>query len=60
MFFGLCVFAAVITPTTDVFSMALFVAPMIVLYELGIIISDVIYKRKKSETEMLYDGGKYD
>ncbi|MDD3064733.1 MAG: twin-arginine translocase subunit TatC [Endomicrobiaceae bacterium] len=60
MFFGLCVFAAVITPTTDVFSMTLFVAPMIVLYELGIIISDVIYKRKKSETEMLYDGGKYD
>lgn len=60
MFFGLCVFSAIITPTTDVFSMMLFVFPMIVLYEIGIIISDTIYKKRTSETEQIYDGGKYD
>jgi len=60
IFFGLCVFSAIITPTTDIFSMLLFVFPMIILYELGIIISNVIYKQKKSEIDKIYDGGKYD
>lgn len=60
IFFGLCVFSAVVTPTTDVFSMLLFVGPMIVLYELGVIISSAIYKRKASETDKIYDGSKYD
>ncbi|MCL2335213.1 MAG: twin-arginine translocase subunit TatC [Endomicrobia bacterium] len=45
-YFALCVFAAVVTPTTDAFSMALFVAPMIVLYEVGILFSKTVYKKK--------------
>jgi sec-independent protein translocase protein TatC len=45
-YFGLCVLAAVITPTTDAFSMALFVAPMILLYEIGIIFSKIVYNSK--------------
>jgi sec-independent protein translocase protein TatC len=45
-YFALCVTAAVITPTTDVFSMILFVIPMIVLYEIGILISKAVYKKR--------------
>jgi len=60
IFFGLCVFAAVITPTTDVFSMMLFVVPMIVLYEIGIFISSAVYKNKAAEIDKIYDGAKYD
>ncbi|MDR1195844.1 MAG: twin-arginine translocase subunit TatC [Endomicrobium sp.] len=45
-YFALCVAAAVITPTTDAFSMALFVVPMILLYEIGVIISKTVYKKR--------------
>jgi sec-independent protein translocase protein TatC len=45
-YFALCVIAAVITPTTDIFSLALFVAPMIALYEFGVIISKTVYKKR--------------
>jgi len=45
VFFVLCIFAAIITPTTDIFSLALFVFPMAVLYEIGIIVSGIIYKK---------------
>ncbi|MCL2485605.1 MAG: twin-arginine translocase subunit TatC [Endomicrobia bacterium] len=45
-YFGLVVFAAVITPTTDAFSLGLFVFPMIILYEIGIIFSKIVYKSK--------------
>ncbi|MCL2390601.1 MAG: twin-arginine translocase subunit TatC, partial [Endomicrobia bacterium] len=45
-YFSMCVFAAVITPTTDAFSLALFMIPMIVLYEIGIIFSKMVYKNK--------------
>jgi sec-independent protein translocase protein TatC len=45
-YFALCLIAAVITPTTDVFSMALFVAPMIFLYEAGIFVSKIVYKKR--------------
>lgn len=41
-FFGLMVIAAVVTPTTDIFNMLLFVAPMIVLYEASILISSLV------------------
>lgn len=40
--------AAVITPTQDVFNMLLFALPMALLYELGILISAAIERRKKS------------
>ncbi len=42
--FGLCVIAAVVTPTTDVFNMLLFVAPMIALFGVSIIVSSAVYK----------------
>ncbi|MDR2860257.1 MAG: twin-arginine translocase subunit TatC [Elusimicrobiota bacterium] len=43
-YFILVVFAAVITPTTDAFSMIMFVIPMILLYEIGIVFSKAVYK----------------
>lgn len=43
-YFFLSVFAAIITPTTDIFNMALFVVPMIILYEIGIVLSKAVYK----------------
>jgi sec-independent protein translocase protein TatC len=43
--FGLCVAAAILTPTTDIFNMALFVLPMIALYEVGIIVSSFMQRR---------------
>jgi sec-independent protein translocase protein TatC len=55
VFFVLCVFAAIITPTTDVFSLTLFVLPMIVLYEIGIFVSAVIYKKIVSENPIYGD-----
>jgi len=45
-YFVLIVAAAIITPTTDVFSMALFVIPMLFLYEIGVIFSKSVYKSK--------------
>ncbi|MDR2426410.1 MAG: twin-arginine translocase subunit TatC [Endomicrobium sp.] len=45
-YFVLCIIAAVITPTTDVFSMALFICPMIILYEFGVILSKTVYKKR--------------
>ncbi|MGE4384490.1 MAG: twin-arginine translocase subunit TatC [Endomicrobiaceae bacterium] len=55
VFFTLCVFAAIITPTTDVFSLTLFVLPMLILYEAGIIISEIIYKKEMSEDKIYGD-----
>jgi len=40
--FALCVIAAVVTPTTDVFNMLLFAVPMIALFELSIVVSSVM------------------
>ncbi|MDR1695839.1 MAG: twin-arginine translocase subunit TatC [Endomicrobium sp.] len=45
-YFSMCVFAAIITPTTDVFSLSLFMVPMAVLYETGIVFSKMVYKNK--------------
>ncbi len=36
--FGLAVAAAVITPTTDIFNMLIFLAPMLALYEISILV----------------------
>jgi sec-independent protein translocase protein TatC len=42
--FGLCVIAAVVTPTTDVFNMMIFALPMIALFGVSILVSSVVYK----------------
>ena len=44
-YFAMAVFAAVITPTTDVFNMMLFFVPMLALYELSIFTSYLAMKR---------------
>ncbi|MBN1621309.1 MAG: twin-arginine translocase subunit TatC [Endomicrobiales bacterium] len=43
------IFAAVFTPTTDVFNLALFVMPIILLYEISIIVSKVVYRTINSK-----------
>jgi len=47
-FFALCVVAAVITPTTDAFNMLIFVLPMVALYELGIWVSWLLSRDRKT------------
>jgi sec-independent protein translocase protein TatC len=47
------IIAAVITPTTDIGSMALVMAPMIGLYFISILLSFIVYPRKKTETPAL-------
>ena len=42
--FGLCVIAAVVTPTTDVFNMLLFVAPMLALFGISVLVSLAVHK----------------
>ncbi|MDR0823341.1 MAG: twin-arginine translocase subunit TatC [Endomicrobium sp.] len=54
-YFALIVAAAVITPTTDVFSMGLFVIPMLLLYEIGIIFSKAVYKKNIFKGEKVYE-----
>lgn len=44
------VMAAVLTPP-DVFSQAMMAIPMVFLYEFSIIVSSIIYKRKRTRTE---------
>lgn len=44
---AIMILAAVITPTQDIFNMLLFAVPMIFLYEIGILISILIERRKK-------------
>ena len=53
--FVLFVIAAVVTPTTDIFNMLLFAAPMVILYEASIFVSAFIYKaRLKNKAEEIY------
>ncbi|MCL1972281.1 MAG: twin-arginine translocase subunit TatC [Endomicrobia bacterium] len=54
-YFALCVIAAVITPTTDAFSMMLFVVPMIILYEIGVFISKAVYKKRIAPGGEVYE-----
>jgi sec-independent protein translocase protein TatC len=54
--FGLAVASAVLTPTTDIFNMLIFLIPMIILYESSIIVSAIIYSKKTiNKTEVIYD-----
>ena len=41
--------AAIVSPTTDVFNLLLFSGPMIALYEVGIVLSWLVGRRKKRE-----------
>lgn len=43
----IAIIAAVVTPTTDAFTMCVFMAPMILLYILGIGVSFVVVRRKE-------------
>jgi len=42
------IFAAVITPTQDIMNMLIFAVPMMLLYEVGIMVSTLIERRKSS------------
>ena len=46
------IFAAVITPTQDIFNMLLFALPMMVLYEIGILLAAYIGRAKKKEFDL--------
>jgi sec-independent protein translocase protein TatC len=52
--FGLAVTAAVITPTTDVFNMLIFLAPMLALYEVSILVV-----ARAGRSRMMDEGGHY-
>ena len=43
--------AAVITPTQDIMNMLLFAIPMIILYEVGLVIAGIIEKKKRTSPE---------
>ncbi len=45
----LCVLAAVITPSTDPFNMAIVAVPLVILYEFGLVISSVFAKTSLRE-----------
>ncbi len=47
---GIVIAAAVITPTTDAFTMAVFAAPMLVLYAVGIGVSWVVNLRRRQRS----------
>jgi sec-independent protein translocase protein TatC len=44
------VLAAVITPTADALTMLIFMAPMILLYFIGIGVSALVVRRKRDQT----------
>ena len=47
------VVAAVVTPTPDATTMVVFMAPMVVLYFLGVLVSYVVLRRKQAEPPQL-------
>lgn len=53
--FTLFVLAAILTPTTDIFNMIIFVMPMIVLYEISIIVASVVQKSHVPGEEIYAD-----
>lgn len=53
-FFALCVAAAVLSPTTDAFSMAVFALPLLVLYEAGIWVAVLLAPTPKHPAEVAY------
>jgi sec-independent protein translocase protein TatC len=52
-FLGILIFAAIVTPTQDIFNMLLFALPMAVLFEAGIWIAKIIEWRKAQRAELL-------
>ena len=44
---AIMIFAAIITPTQDILNMLLFAIPMMLLYEVGILIASAIERRKE-------------
>jgi sec-independent protein translocase protein TatC len=46
----IAIIAAVVTPTTDVFTMSVFMAPMLVLYVVGIGVSALVVRKKEATT----------
>jgi sec-independent protein translocase protein TatC len=40
--------AAILTPTPDAFNQTLMAVPIIILYEIGILLSRIIYRKKKN------------
>jgi len=46
------ILAAIITPTTDAFSMVLMLVPLIVFYELGVIVAAIFGKKKEEVTTL--------
>ncbi len=58
VYFGICVAAAVLTPTPDAFTMLIFVAPMILLFEAGIVVSSYVeFKTVGRIDHAIYPGG---
>lgn len=47
---AILIFAAIITPTQDIINMLMFALPMMLLYEVGILIAAIIEKRKERRT----------
>jgi sec-independent protein translocase protein TatC len=43
------IIAAALTPTPDIFNQTLMAVPMIILYEVGILLSRILLIRKKTE-----------
>lgn len=55
---GIAIVAAVVTPTTDAFTMTVFAAPMIALYIVGIGVSAVVqWRRRKRQRERENESG---
>jgi len=42
--------AAIVTPTPDATTMLVFMAPMVVLYFVGVLVSYVVLRKKESQT----------
>ena len=42
--------AAIVTPTPDATTMLVFMAPMIVLYFVGVLVSYVVLRKKQTQT----------
>jgi len=53
----IAIIAAAITPTTDALTMIVFMAPMIVLYVLGIAVAAVVVRSKRKRAEQLSGAG---
>ena len=47
MYLGMLLFSAVVTPTTDPVTMIMMGGPMVVLYEVGILLSVLVFRKKR-------------